>query len=169
MCWCRYVLLFLILLLTSISSLLGGFPLFLWPLGLACEFLGCSFFLFRLKFDSWGQLFFRICTHLSNITGWKIWLATLPGHKEQRVSRLSVIVLIYVCNDRQKFKKQPWLVWLSIFSASLETKGSPVRFPVRAHAWVASWVPCRGHVRGNHILMFLSFSFSLPSPLSKNK
>ena len=29
--------------------------------------------------------------------------------------------------------------------------------------------PSRGHTGGNHILMFLSRFFSLPSPLSKNK
>ena len=47
---------------------------------------------------------------------------------------------------------------------------SPDRFPVRAHAWVAGQVPCCGEgVRGNHTLMFLSLTFSLPSPLSKNK
>ena len=49
--------------------------------------------------------------------------------------------------------------------AGLRTKGSPVRFPVRAHAWVAGQVPSRGCVRGNHTMMFLSLSFSLPSPL----
>ena len=49
---------------------------------------------------------------------------------------------------------------------SLQTEGSPVRFPVRAHAWVVGQVPCRGYMRGNHTLMFLSLSFSLPSPLS---
>ena len=31
----------------------------------------------------------------------------------------------------------------------------------------AGQVPSRGCVRGNHTLMFLSLSFSLPSPLSK--
>ena len=36
----------------------------------------------------------------------------------------------------------------------------PVRFPVRAHAWVAGQVPNRGHMRINHTLMFLSLSFS---------
>ena len=40
-----------------------------------------------------------------------------------------------------------------------------VRFPVRAHAWVAGQVPSRGHARGNHPLMFLCLSFSLSSPL----
>ena len=50
----------------------------------------------------------------------------------------------------------------------LQTKGLPVQFPVRAHAWVAGQVPSRGHVKGNHTLMFLSLSFSLPSTLSKN-
>ena len=62
----------------------------------------------------------------------------------------------------------PWLVWLSGLSASLRAKGSLVWFPVRAHAWVAGQVPSWGHVKGNHTLMFLSLSSSLPSPLSKN-
>ena len=51
----------------------------------------------------------------------------------------------------------------------LWTKRSPVQFPVRAHAWVVGQVPSGGQVRGNHTLIFLSLSFSLPSPLSKNK
>ena len=37
-----------------------------------------------------------------------------------------------------------------------------------SHAWVAGQVHSRGHVRGNHTLMFLSLCPSLPSP-SKNK
>ena len=67
----------------------------------------------------------------------------------------------------KKTAYRPWLVWLSGLSIVLRTKGSPVWFPVRAHAWVVGWVPSGGHVRGNHTLMFLSFSFSLP--FSKNK
>ena len=47
------------------------------------------------------------------------------------------------------------------------TKGSLIQFPVRTHAWVVGQVPSWGHVKGNHILMLLSFSFSLPSLLSK--
>ena len=50
-------------------------------------------------------------------------------------------------------------------SAGLQIKGSLVRFPVGAHAWVAGQVPSRGCARGDHTLMFLSISFSLPSPL----
>ena len=38
---------------------------------------------------------------------------------------------------------------------------------VRGYAWVAGQVPSRGRMRGNHTLMLLSLSFSLPSPLSK--
>ena len=64
-------------------------------------------------------------------------------------------------------KWQPRLVWLSGLSAALQTKGSLVWFPVRSHAWVVCPVSSRGHVRGNHTLMFLSRSFSLPSLLSK--
>ena len=36
----------------------------------------------------------------------------------------------------------------------------------RAHAWVAGQVPSRGRTRGNHTLLFLSLSFSIPSPHS---
>ena len=35
---------------------------------------------------------------------------------------------------------RPWLLWLSGLSTSLGTKGSPVRFPVREHAWIAGQV-----------------------------
>ena len=51
----------------------------------------------------------------------------------------------------------------------LWTKGSPVQFPVRAHAWVASQVPSGGHMRGNHTLLFLSLSPSLPLSLKISK
>ena len=63
----------------------------------------------------------------------------------------------------------PWLVRLNGLSAGLQTKGSPVQSPVRAHAWVVGQVPSRERVRGSHTLVFLSLSFSLPSSLSKNK
>ena len=69
----------------------------------------------------------------------------------------------------QKITSRAWLVWLTGLNTKLQTKQSLVLFPVRAHAWVAGQVPCRGSVRSNHTLMFLSLSFSLPSPLSKNK
>ena len=35
---------------------------------------------------------------------------------------------------------ESWLVELSGLSTSLRTKGSPVQFPVRAHAWVVGQV-----------------------------
>ena len=85
-------------------------------------------------------------------------------HQEHHI----IIIQIQCKKLYKKSQILPWLVWLSGLSASLRTKGLPVQFPVRAHAWVAGQVPSRGHVRGNHTLMFLS-SFSLPSPLSKNK
>ena len=60
----------------------------------------------------------------------------------------------------------PGLVWFSGLSAGLRTKGSPVRFPVRTHAWVVGQVPSRGCARGNHTLTFLSL-FLLPFPSLK--
>ena len=62
----------------------------------------------------------------------------------------------------------PWLAWLSGLSAGLQTKGLLVQFTVRAHAWVAGWIPSWGSMRGNHT-MFLSHSFSLTPLLSENK
>ena len=72
-------------------------------------------------------------------------------------------------NNYYKVLLKPWLVWLSGLTASLQTKGLPVRFPLRAHAWVMSQVPGGKHASGNHTLMFLSLSFSFTSPLPKNK
>ena len=63
-------------------------------------------------------------------------------------------------------KTMPWLVWLGGLSAGLRIERSPVRFPVRTHAWVAGQVPCWVCARGNHTLMCLFLSFSFPS---KNK
>ena len=51
--------------------------------------------------------------------------------------------------------------WLSGLSAGLQTRGSLVWFPVRAHSWVVGPVPSGGRARGNHTLMFPSFSPSL--------
>ena len=64
-----------------------------------------------------------------------------------------------------KLATKPLLVCFSGLSAGLRTRGSLVWFPVRAHAWLWARTPVGGHVRGNHALMFLSFSF--PCSLSK--
>ena len=66
-------------------------------------------------------------------------------------------------------REVPWLVWLSGMSTGLQTKGSQVQFPVRAHAWVVGQVPSRGSVRGNHTLMFPPLSPSLPLSLKTNE
>ena len=79
------------------------------------------------------------------------------------------------CSSIHLFRKngQPWLVWLSALSTGLRTETLPVRFLVRAHAWVAGQVPRWGHARGNQSV-YLTHDLSLPlflppSPLSKNK
>ena len=60
-------------------------------------------------------------------------------------------------------------MWLSGLIIGLQTKGSLVQFPCRAHAWIVGQVPSWGSSRGNHTLMFLSLFFSLPYLLSKHK
>ena len=62
-----------------------------------------------------------------------------------------------------KIINHPWLIRLALsgLSAGLRTKGLPVGFPVRDHAWVAGQIPSRGCTRGNHTLMFLPLFPSL--------
>ena len=62
-----------------------------------------------------------------------------------------------------------WLVGLSELSIGMWTKGSLVRFPIRALAWVVDQAPSRARTRDIYTLMFLSLPFPLHSPLSKNK
>ena len=107
----------------------------------------------------WQELGLVVCITLQCLVIKKIW-----GHSWMKLydglmtPRLTIKMLFW-----------PWLVWLSGLSAGLRTKELLVQFPVRAHAWIVDQVPSGGLVRGNHTLMFLSLSFSLPSPLSKNK
>ena len=62
----------------------------------------------------------------------------------------------------------PGCLWASGLSTRLQAGRLQVRFPVRAHAWVAGQVPIWGWTRGKQ-LMFLTLCFTLPSPLSENK
>ena len=63
----------------------------------------------------------------------------------------------------------PWLVGLSGLSACFQTEGSPVQFPVWAHAWGAGQVPSWQRTRSEHTSMFLSLSPSLPVSLKIDK
>ena len=47
-------------------------------------------------------------------------------------------------------------------STSLQTEGSPVRFLVRAHAWVAGQVPSWGRARDNWLMYLSLIDVSLP-------
>ena len=57
--------------------------------------------------------------------------------------------LKHIWSCELKIHVEPWLVWLSALNIGLQTERSLVRFPVRAHAWVAGQAPTWGHVRGN--------------------
>ena len=68
---------------------------------------------------------------------------------------------------------EPWPEWLSGLSTALWTKGSPVPFPVRAHAWVVGQACSRGRSSGwekhqPHIDVSLLFLPPFPS-LKVNK
>ena len=129
--------------LTSTSSLLWGLALLLLSWELPWEFFGCSFFLFWFKLDSWGQHFFRIWMHLSNITGWKTWLTTLPIHKEWRVSKVGLIALKYVCYNN-KILKNKHRLFLN-FEQGTFSKKVPFNFCPRQ--WAVNSVQSLSHVR----------------------
>ena len=78
--------------------------------------------------------------------------------------------MVHSCHLKE-FSLTRWLVWLSGLIEGLQTKGSQVQFPVRAHAWVVGQVPSRWRCEIQpHIDVSLSF-FLLPFPslFKKNK
>ena len=61
--------------------------------------------------------------------------------------------------------------WIEHWPANQKVANQKVagQFLVRARAWVVPQVPSRGRASGDHILMFVSLSFSLPSSVPKNR
>ena len=80
---------------------------------------------------------------------WKTSIPILPDDFEEFKILVKEVTPNVVKIARElELKVEPWLVWLRVLSAGLRTKGSPVQFPVRAHAWVVGQVPSIGCVRG---------------------
>ena len=75
-----------------------------------------------------------------------------------------IICYFFLSFETKQNKKK-----ISGLSAGLQTKGSPVPFPVRAHAWVVGQVPSRGALGGATTHQRFSSSLSPSLPLSKNK
>ena len=74
--------------------------------------------------------------------------------------------LFFLSQDYQKYLKvPPWLVWLSRLGIVPQTEGSPVRFHIRALAWVADEVPGWG-ARERQVIDVFSSSFPPSHPLS---
>ena len=67
-----------------------------------------------------------------------------PKMEDQRNLCADVMKLGHQDNVHPKNWVQPWLTWLSGLRTRLRSKGSQVRFPVRAHAWVSGQVPSGG-------------------------
>ena len=84
----------------------------------------------------------------------------------EHIEGLQFLYFCFLDYGKQNNGPLPHLVWLSGLSTRLRTKGPPVQFPVRAHAWVAGQVPKSGYTRDKHTLMFLSL-FLLPFPSLK--
>ena len=71
--------------------------------------------------------------------------------------------------DSKKKKKDTWLMGLVDWVPACEPKDRWFESQSRAPAQVVGQGSNGGSVRSNHTSMCLSLSFSLPSPLSKNK
>ena len=95
----------------------------------------------------------------------------LDNVRKNVVSSLKQQMLMKTLTIKIKLALAGVAQWLS---ASLRTKRSPVQFPVRAHAVLQAGSPVEDMQDANdecisHTSMFLSLSFSLPSPPSKKK
>ena len=130
-----------------------------------CTYFSPSGFLsqaaFWLLYILMGHRYGSLSQSPPALTGQLSWLERYPN-----MPRLQVQSPI---RAHTSINPWPWLVWLNGLSTSLRAKGSPVRFSLKAHAWVVGQVPSRGSTRGNHTLMFLSLSPSLPPCLKINK
>ena len=140
-------------------------------------------FLYILLWVCWSTLFFKLCGFHHT---WKICLSFL------QIYFLHHMFFLFFCISYYRYSNCatcPWFLSFAIIvvvvvklndfvfialagvaqwlSTSLWSKGSPVWFPLRSHAWVVDQAPSRACVRGNHTLMFFSLSFSLPSRVSK--
>ena len=93
--------------------------------------------------------------------------------KLMECSKSSAKVKNYCCKYLHQ-KRKPWVVWLSWLGIVPQNKGLLVQFLFRAHARFVGLVPGWGVCEATNwcfslTLIFLSHSFSFPSPLSKNK
>ena len=95
--------------------------------------------------------YFYLCLHLGQNSDKERILKA--AREKERVTYKEVPIRLSA--DFSKETLQLWLVQLSELSTSLSTKGSPIWFLVRTHAWVAGHVPSWGCMTGNHTLMFL--------------
>ena len=87
---------------------------------------------------------------------WPTWTSAQKSAEARRAATTINVVGDQARGQRSGEAALPGVAqWLS---ASLQMKGSLVRFPVRVHARVVGQVPSRGHARGNHTWMVPSLS-----------
>ena len=79
--------------------------------------------------------------------------------KQQKFHSPNRIKKVHLATIKTHFALAGVAQWIE--QRLLWNKGSPIQFPVRAHAWVAGQLPSGVRARGNHTLMFLPL-FLLP-------
>ena len=110
-----------------------------------------------LQFDSWSG-------HMYGLQVWTLFWVCVRGNWSMFLSFSFSLLSPLI-----KKKKQALACvaqWFECWTVKQRVTGLILS---QGHACVVDWVPSRRHARGNHTLMFLPLSSSLPSPLSKNK
>ena len=72
------------------------------------------------------------------------------------------ILAFFVFHSSLQSSIQDENMWFSPWLCGFE--GLLVRFPVRAHAWVAALIPAGAHAQGNQSIFLSHISASLPLP-----
>ena len=110
----------------------------------------------RLPFE---LLFYlsQFCPHLKDHIALKEHIHPLSRTNFENFCRKKETVKLFIFNAHWiAYLRAPALVGVAQWvERGLQTMGSPVRFPVGEHAWVAGQAPSRGYSRSNHTLMFL--------------
>ena len=119
--------------------------------------------------------FLNLCSHSPEVTTVYILSSILRKIPHENINifvlfllwKFNILLLSLSMQSEECFKKISLALagvaqWIE---CGLQTKGSPVPLPVRAHAWIVGQVPSVGHARGNHTLIFLSLFLLLFSSL----
>ena len=132
--------------------------------------LGCRFLPFIILNISWQSLLdckVSFQKSADSLIGTPLWITLWISLAAFKILSLSLIVGIWICGFSE-FKTGSLAGIAQWIEHGLRTKGLPVQFPVRAHAWISGQVP-RGATWEATTHWCFSPSLSPSLPISENK